>query len=309
MTELIQDELREARFNDLLNGHVSTRIAYLRAEPCPNWNWERGAPASPCPLCGGLGYLYTNPVTPALREVELTRAPDPSMPERERLPSMGEVLGIVDEDGRAYPPEGVTVLPDGTVRWDASDRPADYALYTVTLRTQLELRAGVQNVMARKEYQARGEVDVLDLSMTIPRHLPDGVTLNPAWDVWEQDRFILLDQWRRYGQTLRRGFADALTYRHVRDVQVKAYENGAAVPYQEGDAFTVEDGKIVWAPGGGPPRGTSYAVTAQMNPEYYAFLALPQTRQQDGKPLPRRVLLRGMEKHPNLKPTLPVPTR
>lgn len=306
---LIQGQLDPALFNELLNGPLSTRIAYLQADLCPcAAERDPGSPDRKCPLCAGLGYTWEDVNPGVVREERLTRAPVPGHEARERLSDPhAEVVGIVDEHGTSWPPEAVTVEPDGTVVW-VGEAPAQYTLYTVTLSLGT-LRAGVQGVMSRREYQVRGEYDVLDLSMTLDRHLADGVTLNPAWDCGESDRFILLDGWRRHAQRMQRGqfgpAGDLTLYRNMRELRVSSLEGGVRREWQAGEDFAFADGRIVWQSGRGPKQGQSYAVQGQANPEYYVFKALPQLRQQDGKPLPRSIILKGFENWPNRRPGAP----
>ncbi|ABW35091.1 hypothetical protein Dgeo_3050 (plasmid) [Deinococcus geothermalis DSM 11300] len=308
--QLVQGKLRPDLFNELLNGSLSTRVAYLRADLCP-CSAERGLGNSDpkCPVCEGLGYTWED-VTPAITQTHtLTRDPLPGYEDRERLPNPGaEIVEIVDEHGTPWPLEDVTVMPDGRVRW-TGEAPPQFTLYTVTT-SSATLRAGVQSVMSRREYQVRGEYDVLDLSMTLDRRLSDGITLNPAWDCGEGDRFVLLDAWRRHAQRLKRGQSgpegDATVYRNMRDLTVSSIEGGARRVWQPGEDYTFRDGRILWQPGRGPKPGQSYAVQGQANPEYYVFKALPQLRQQDGQELPRSILLKGFENAPNRRPAEPV---
>lgn len=305
---LIQGELRPELFNELLNGRLSTRIAYARADLCPcSAQRSSGSPDPKCPVCGALGYTWEGTVPELTRTYTLTRDPLPSHAHRERLPNPSETItSITDERGTAYPPEAVQVMPDGRVRWLESG-PAQYDRYTVTTQGAV-LRAGVQGVMARREFQVRGEYDVLDLSMTIDRHLDDGATLNPAWDCGESDRFVLLDAWRRHAQKIVRSgpSGDQTLYRNMRGLRLSSIQNGARRVWAEGQDYTFTDGTVTWAAGHGPAQGATYAVQGEANPEYYVFKALPQVRQQDGKPLPRVIVLKGFEHFPNRKPDQPV---
>lgn len=306
--QLIQGKLRPDLFNELLSGPLATRVAYLRADLCPCADARGpGNPDPKCPLCSGLGYTWEDATPRITRTHLLTRAPLPGHEARERLPAPDDaVTGITGEDGTEYPPESVTVARDGTVQWvDGVPAPNQYALYTVTTNGAT-LRAGVMSVMTRREFQVRGEYDVLDLSMTLDRYLGDNATLNPAWDCGESDRFVLLDAWRRHAQHVRRGqfgpTGDRTVYRHMRDLQVSSIVNGARRIWTPGEDYAFSDGVIVWAAGSGPQQGASYAVQGQANPEYYVFQELPQLRQQDGLPLPRSIVLKSFESFPNRRP-------
>lgn len=305
---LIQGRLAPELFNELLNGPLATRVDYLRADLCPCRAQRAPGNADPrCPVCSGLGYTWEDVTPKVTRDHLLTRAPLPGYQDRERLPDPEAViLRIVDDRGGEYPPENVTVDRSGTVIWaEDAAAPEPYSLYTVTTETAT-LRAGVMSVMARREYQVRGEYDVLDLSMTLDRHLSDGTTLNPAWDCGESDRFILLDTWRRHAQHVQRGQfgpdGDKTQYRHMRDLRVSGIVDGRRVVYAEGQDFTFADGVLTWQPARGPAQGATYAVQGQANPEYYVFKALPQLRHQDGAPLPRNIVLKGFESWPNRRP-------
>ena len=300
-------KLRPELLNELLNGPLSSRIAYLGADLCP-CRAERGSgnPDPRCKVCGGLGYTWADHTPSFLKDYTLTRAPLPGFEDKERLGDpRSAVLSIVDENGVTYPPESVSVRPDGTLSWRGV-APAQFTLYTVSTEAAT-LRAGVQGVMSRREYQVRGEYDVLDLEMTIDRHMNSSEDLNPAWDCGEFDRFVLLDFWRRHAQHVKRGPGGDLTiYRRMRALQLSSVQNDARVVWQEGTDWAFADGAVTWLPGRGPALGTWYAVQGQTNPEYYVFKALPQTRHQDGKELPRRIVLKAFEHFPNKRPAVSV---
>jgi len=296
---LKQAYLKPELFNELLNGPLSSRIAYLAADLCPCADSRGSGPAEDCPRCGGLGWTWESKVPSQTRSVELTRNPHPSAAHRERLTDAGEITAVVDEDGVSYPPESITVRPDGSVIWTGA-APEDYKLYTVTTISTV-LRAGVQGVTAQREFQTRGMYDVMDVEMTIDRHLADKVTKNPAWDCGEFDRFVLVDAWRRHAQRVRRGM-DKVIYRRAQGVQIKALIGGQLVTYTPGADFVFDDGQIQWATGKGPARNEYYAFTGMINPEYYVFQGIPQVRHEDGLELPRRIVLKGFENFPTQRP-------
>lgn len=299
---LIQGELLPSRFNQLLSGPLSTRIAYLRSLLCPCRGTSGGGPDPACPACSGLGYLWSDVVGQITRTKTLTRAPVLGYENQERLSAGITISSIEDEHGQTYPPQALTVRPDGSVLWDDAQKPADFTLYTVTYASG-ELRAGVQGVMNRREFQVRGEFDVLDLEMTLDRHMADGTTLNPAWDCGESDRFILLDQWRRQAQKVQNHPKGNRTlYRHMRNLTVASLSGGSIVYWEAGKDYQFADGLVTWQAGRGPKLGDYYTVQGEANPEYYVFMSLPQTRQADGHPLPRRIVLKGFERFANRKP-------
>lgn len=285
-------------FNEVLNGGSTYRLAYLKANLCPN-KGDRGGHVPDCPVCKGLGYYWTPGPAGVTAEYELTRAG--LYADSERLPGPSTVVSIVDEDGITYPPESVSVTEDGTVTWvEGQPKPADYRLYTVTVERS-QLRGLVQGVTTQREFSTSGEYDALDIQLTVDRHLEDGTTLNPAWDAGEHDRVVLLDTWRRHTQHLQRGVQDACVYRRVRDVRLTTVVNGALVTYEAGTDYTLDDGVVTWLAGRGPKVRAFYALEAQVSPEYYVFQVLPQTRHMDGQQMPRRYVLRGFERHPSQK--------
>lgn len=312
---LIQGKLRPDLFNELLNGSLSTRIAYSRANLCPCSAERSPGDSNPrCPVCSGLGYSWQAVVPTLTAEHWLTRNPVAGYEDQERLPNPSdELLSITDEYGLTYPLESVVVRPDGTVKW-LGPAPATDTRYQV-VTSGAALRAGVQSVMSRREYQVRGEYDVLDLSMTIDRYLADQTTLNPAWDCGESDRFVLLDAWRRHAQKVIRGEngpqagGDLLLYRHMQDLRVSSIDGSSVKIWENGTDYAFNDGKIIWQAGRGPKLGQSYAVQGQANPEYFVFKALPQLRHEDGLDLPRRIILKGFESWPNRRPAAPVSAR
>lgn len=293
----------EKRFTELLTGPQTYRVAYLRAYLCPN-RGERGVGHVPdCPVCRGLGY-YWKPMGGPAEQVtrELTRAG--LYEDSETLGTVpSQILAIVDEEGVSYPPESVTVGTGGKLEWvEGQPRPADYRLYNVTYEAGGELRALIQGVTTQREFAPRAEYEVQDVQITVDRFLADGQTLNPAWDAGENDRFVLLDTWRRHTQHLQRGVQDSAIYRRMRDVRLTGIQGSKLVEYRAGTDYTVKDGSVQWAEGKGPRPRAYYTLEAQVSPEYYVFQQLPQTRHMDGQDMPRRFVLRGFEKHPSLRP-------
>ena len=294
-------ELRPELFSELLSGPSTYRLGYQKARLCPN-KGRRGGHEPDCPVCQGIGYYWEHIGGEETHEQELTRAG--LYPESERLLKPAQrVTGITDEDGITYPPESVTVAEDGRVTWkEGAQRPADYRLYTVTYAAPSLIRGLIQGVTTQREFATRGEYEVMDVQLTVDRFTDARQTaLNPAWDAGEHDRFTLLDTWRRHTQHIERG-ADLALYRHLKDVRLTSVVNGKLRDWEAGADFTVEDGEIKWASGRGPARGTFYTLEAQASPEYYVFQVLPQTRHMDGKPMPRRFVLRGFEQHPSERP-------
>lgn len=294
-----QTRFKPELFAELLNGPSTYRLAYRRAHLCPN-RGDRGGHVPDCPVCGGLGYYWQDPLGEVDAERELTRAG--VYADSERLPSdPSRIISVTDEDGVTYDPATLTVQ-DGQVTWaDGAPRPADYRLYTVRYAAPSTLRGLVQGVTTQREFATRGEYDVMDIQLTVDRAAPDG-SPNPLWDAGEHDRVILLDTWRRHSQHLQRGVLDALVYRRVRDVRLTSVVSGALRVWEPGTDYVVEDGRVVWQAGRGPARQAHYAAEAQVSPEYYVFQVLPQTRHMDGQDMPRRFVLRGFEKHPSERP-------
>lgn len=295
-----QGTLDPSQFNQLLNGPATYRVQHRRAHLCPN-KGERGGHVQGCPVCDGIGYYWDAPISAQQSTYEMTRAGH--YPENERLPGGPAIItAIQDEDGVSYPPENVTVGEDGRVTWnEGAATPADYRLYNVTYETA-HLRALIQGVTTQREFATRGEYEVQDLQITVDHFLADNATPNPAWDAGEHDRFLLLDTWRRYTQHLQRGIQDTAVYRRLRDVTLTGVVGGALVTWEPDTDYEVVDGAVVWQAGRGPRAQAYYTLSAQASPEYYVFQVLPQTRHMDGRPQPRRFVLRGFEKHPNVRP-------
>lgn len=228
----------------------------------------------------------------------------------ERLTTLEvNITKIVDEDGVEYPVDSVRILPDGTIQWVSTLKPANFKRYTMTM-SGVALRAGIQNVMSRREYQVRGEYDVLDLQASIDRHLDDRITLNPAWDCGESDRFTMLDGWRRHAQKVRKGATgpdgDLVLYRDMQNIQVSSLQGNRRYIWTEGTDYQFVDGRIVWQTNTGPRRGETYAIQAEVRPEYYVFKALPRIRHEDNIDLPRIIILKDFEQFPNRRPDEPI---
>lgn len=287
-------------FTEVLGGRLATRAAYYRAHPCGCGTGEFGGPDQSCPVCRGRGTYWDEPgvierteklCRAGLRGEHLQRAPV-------------RVLSVVGEDGASYPPGNLAVGADGRVTWPAAPAPAEFELYDVTYEhLDTEFRAGVVSVVTRREYQRIGEFELTDLQMTVDRYHPDKVTPNPAWQAGENDRFVLLDAWRRHASKLTRGpgSTDDLTFARVRDATLAGVRGGGVFAWVEGVDYTLAGGRVTWLPNRGPKPGEAYAVECLVCPEYYVFMDLPQLRHEDAHNLPRKLLLRSFEFFANRK--------
>ncbi len=313
MSNLVQSSFDPQLFAEVLSGPATYRVAYRKAYLCPCKDKARGGPDNRCPVCTGMGYYWEAPLTGgAAREPvqeELTRAPV-DMPDRERLTQpCYTVEAIEDEHGITYPPESVSVDALGALTWqDGYDRPDDFTLYTVTYRpSDGAIRALIQGVTTLKEFQMRGEFDVMDAQITVARRLADG-SVNPAWDAGEHDRFLLLDTWRRHTQHVLRGKGgDRCQFTNVRQVTLRSLQDGQLREWIEGQDFTLQGDVITWNAGRGPALGEFYALEAQVSPEYFVFRNMPQTRHPEGKPMPRKFVLKAFEQFPNRRAQVAAP--
>jgi hypothetical protein len=307
---LVQTALDPKLFQELLNGPSTYRILYGRAHPCPCWDEMRSGPDQSCPVCLGRGSYWDDPdaVSATTYTAELVRG---SLNDDEILsPLPSQVLSVtmLGENGApdtVIDPAGLTWNQAGAVSWaDGLPQPTEYAEYDVHYQAQSPLRALIQRVTSVREFQGRGEFQTTDLQITVDRHQDDG-TPNPAWDAGSDDRFTLLDTWRRHQTHVKRGdegVPDALVYRRVRDVTCTSLLAAAVHTWQPGVDFTADQaGNISWAVGHGPESGRSYAVECHVSPEYFLWLDLPQTRQIGGADLPRKFVLRGFEMFGNRK--------
>jgi len=283
-------------FDELLNGEQAWRFLYLPASVCPCRDRATGSPQRECPRCRGYGYVWEAPA-PVEQEAVFYRG---STSRPEALPlhvRPSDIVRVWDgaRDYRVTLEEGRIVFLDG--------EPPHGGEYRVRYLSPPVLMGHGQNLAGRKEIGDWGEMDHRDMSLTVPRRAraPGGGWVeNPAFYAGYPDRFVLLDARVKVHQVLYRGEEEDLLYAYVYRVLscVGMEKDFSTAPYAYGEDFTLEGGRVVWAPGRGPRTGRPYALTYIAAPEFYVFRDLPQVRGQGGHDLPRRLHLRIWELFP-----------
>jgi hypothetical protein len=165
----------------------------------------------------------------------------------------------------------------------------------------------IMSLVNNKEFTPIGEYKLGDGIMTIPatkKHV-DSVSKiitypeNPLYYIGEWDRVTLLYTEYRTDETLVRGLPlygrDADTLRNVNVTKIIKVlhadpDTGVITLYNKDTDYTVDDNKITWI--SGPEVGTRYSVMYLYHPVYIVYTQLPQSRDQDGQNLPKKVVLR-----------------
>lgn len=291
---LIQTELDNELFTELLTGTIATRVYYWRATLCPCYAPDgRGGPDPRCPVCGGDGRRFKRPPIVTREERFIG-----SKPAELRMPPLA-ITAIALEDGTPVDPTGLTVNRLGTLTWATGTGPAAYQSYRVTYTAREVMRAGITRVKHRREVGDR-VVDDADAEMSIARWHEDHSTLNHGWDAVEGDCFELVDVHRREQHHVTRTAlaADRLKYARAYDIVLTSIRDGDVHTWELGDDYTIDGPTITWEPGRGPKVGEQYAASYQANPLYTVWRELPQLRHQDAKELPRRFGLKVAETAP-----------
>ena len=287
-----------AWFDALLNAEGLTyRIAHRRAHLCPCQDPRSSGPDPHCPRCGGVGYTwedvpyarYEEEVqVPASREEAEGRMSGPTGRVSRAWGRLLEVVGPLGPVTGARLEEDYLVLPPG------SPAPATYRLI---YEAPLQGRGHAQSVRMSRKWAERGEVQVGDLVLTVPRKGPDGD--NPAWDALPHDQIVLLDHVHRVEQRMVRGVKEVLIHPWVRELlRARALVAGQEVLYLPGEDFQVADGRVVWEAGRGPAPRTPYVLEYVAAPTYYVLEDLGQRRHIEGYDLPRRFYLRLFDAYP-----------
>ena len=287
-SRLHQPRIDTELFNEVLTGSISSRFHYFRAYPCPCRSAAGNSPSQRCPVCKGRGTYFDDPPEVAAEETFIYG----STSEPEVLRGVPLELLSVTVEGVPANTSDLT-HEDGVLRW--LEPPDLYSEYTVRYRAKETLRAGITQVLTKKQLAERGMMDSSSIHVSIDRLQEDKATPNPAWDAGVGDRFRLVDTRRREDQHVKRtGGYDLLKYMNAYEVTLTSVLNGAIYIWRPGEDYTVENGVITWI-GERPGEGDFYAATFQANPEYAVFGELPQTRHIDGQPLPRRFLMQLAE--------------
>lgn len=288
-------------FTSLLNSsNVTYRALHKRADLCPCFDSARGGPEYACPVCGGIGYVWTNP--PAVARTDTLIRGSQSLPERASAALV--IGGVVTVTIPGDPPTTLTDVPlndNGEVVWPGAP-PATGTRYEISYTAPEQGRMHAQSVRKDRQIADRGEVTVGSMEVTVPAELEDRVTPNPAWMAAEHDRFVFPDLKHRHQARLEIGKKSRITYASVvREVKgARAILGGVLVLYAHPAQFTISTaGDVVWSPGESPPAGTTYVVEYVAAPEYYVWAEIPQQRHVDGHDLPRRFGLRLFEQYPN----------
>lgn len=204
------------------------------------------------------------------------------------------------ENGTAI--TGLTVGVDGKVNTSATTpRIRDGAVYSITYTAPNQSRLHAQSFRTERSWVDRGEIKTGDLECSIPVHLQDLTTPNPAWLASEHDLFLFPDLRMRRQQLLQRGRIERLIYSEIHEIlqvyQVDA-NTGTVQTYSSSDYTVSSNGTLTW--GANAPSGW-YTVDYIAAPHYYVFQELPQVRHIDGQFLPRRVGLRLFDLYPGRK--------
>jgi hypothetical protein len=287
-----QYEINDKWFDQLLNGPLTYRAIYKPASVCPCWDDTTGGPEYHCNLCGGDGYSWSDPPVQTFTDTLYRGATI----ERFSKSDVRALTSVTDEYGQVY--NDATLNSDKTmIDWGASE-PDIGTGYTVVYTAPFQINMHAQSIRTKKQWIDRGEVRSSDLECSIPYHLEDLTTPNPAWLAVERDRFLFPDLKMRYQQRLKRGDSQRLLYQHVKSViGAKAKVNDAIANYTYLTDFNFTNGAVNWLTAG-PPAGTYYILEYVASPEYFIFDEVPQARHIAGADHPRRVGLRLFESYP-----------
>lgn len=298
-----QGQFEPEWFDQLLNGPLSYRVQYERASQCPCEAERDNGPDPRCPICHGIGFYWTTPTTTAtINQYEETFYRDSiTAPERLVVHSGVTIQSVTSEYGQTI--SGLNVTSDGRLDWASANPSLEYGTaYTVTYTAPMGIRAGLYSITSLRKLLDRGIVQMGDISCSIPRHLADLTTDNPAWHANAFDLFTPTDLQKPYQQKMVRGQKDTLTYQHYRTIlDARALIGSSIVHYAFGTDFVINNGKVVWLTSG-PPVGTPFILDYEAAPTYYIFPEMLQLRHVNGDENPRRVGLRLFEVFPNRKP-------
>lgn len=285
-------------FEELLNADGLTyRIACRKAKLCPCQDPRGSGPDPHCPLCGGLGYTWSDPPMRE-HEAELLLPPSREAGESHMAGPLGKLphawAELISVEGPTGPVAGARLVDGYLEVPEGYPRPG---IYRVRYRAPEQGRGHIQDMRLEREWAERGEVQTGDLSLTLPRQGPDGP--NPCWEVAPHDQVVVLDHRLWTQQRMIRGAKETLTHPWVLEVrEARAVQGGVEVVYAPGVDFVLEAGRVRWLEGRGPALRTPYVLDYVAAPTYYVLGDLGHRRHVEGWDLPRRVALRLFDVYP-----------
>jgi hypothetical protein len=174
----------------------------------------------------------------------------------------------------------------------------------------------VMGITSSKVFQdMAGVFEAGDVVLTVPYRIPSRhpktglldqtmktATINPMFNIGENDKVTLLDDSMEFSEVLIRGKPvnnrppETLLYGHVtnvRSVRRTDPATGDIYDYEYGQHFIVEDRQVVWLTPDAPSEGEQYTIVYKHRPTYMVIpTQLPKPRFQDGQNLPRYVAMR-----------------
>lgn len=178
-------------------------------------------------------------------------------------------------------------------------------LYEPPIQTSFIL---IMGLILSKDFTPIGEYRMGDCIATIPARKK--VMINGRWefipneiyDIGEWDKIILVESEFRSHETLIKDQhmfgrePDTLRNEEITKIisVLSIDENtGAITKYNEGADFEIVGQKINWLSGiNAPNNNQKYSILYYHKPVYLAYTQLPQSRDQDGQRLPKKLILR-----------------
>ncbi len=166
----------------------------------------------------------------------------------------------------------------------------------------------IMGLILSKEFTPIGEYRMGDCIATIPARKKMKVNglwkflPNEIYDIGEWDKIILSESEFRSHETLIKGKSlferDADTLRKEEITKVINIlsinkDTGEVTNYNQGTDYELDGRKIDWLAGGNSPdEDQKYSILYYHKPVYLAYTQLPQSRDQDGQRLPKKMILR-----------------
>ena len=178
-------------------------------------------------------------------------------------------------------------------------------LYEPTIESKYIL---IMGLILSKDFTPIGEYRMGDCIATIPYRKK--IMINGRWqfpfneiyDVGEWDKIILIESEFRSHETLIRNtpilgrLSDTLRNEEITKIinVLSVNENtGVITSYNQGIDYELNNKRISWLLGGNSPiNGQKYSVLYYHKPVYLVYTQLPQSRDQDGQRLPKKLILR-----------------